>query len=108
MSDAAKEEIAAMLDKCGSKLVEKLVADPVFDAVRQHMPRGTKYTVVCTCFFHLFVLLTPLCCAFVVSSFHSSLTFFITHDKTLHNTTQHKNSFLKEELKHAHCSGSGA
>ena len=47
MSDVAKEEIAAMLDRCGTKLVERLVTDPVFDAVRQHMPRGTKHTLVC-------------------------------------------------------------
>lgn len=48
MSDVAKEEIAALLDRCGTRLVEKLVADPVFDAVRQHMPRGTKSTLVCS------------------------------------------------------------
>lgn len=65
MSDVAKEEIAAMLDRCGSKLVERLVADPVFDTVRQHMPRGTKSTLVCV---------TPIPSPLLVMSFHNKLT----------------------------------
>ena len=46
MTEEAKSEIRKMLEKCGDKLVERLVADPFLDAGRRGLPKNTKPPMV--------------------------------------------------------------
>ena len=46
MTEEAKSEIRKMLEKCGDKLVERLVADPFLEVARRGLPKNTKPPVV--------------------------------------------------------------